>query len=73
MANKKTIKLLPCPFCGTAGIMRTRKSEGKFLTDIGCEILLCICWICTEKHCDCEPEGYCHKKDAIEAWNTRSK
>ena len=39
MANKKTIKLLPCPFCGTAGIMRTRKSEGKFLTDIGCEKL----------------------------------
>ena len=67
------MKLKHCPFCNTKGISRTRKSEGKFLTDIGCKTLLCICWICTDKYCNCEAIGYARKKDAIEAWNTRSK
>ena len=67
------MKLKPCPFCGSPALTTRRKSEGKFLTNIGCSRLLCVCWICTDKACDCPPEGWCQKKNAIEAWNTRSK
>lgn len=67
------MKLKPCPFCGAEGVLRRRKREGKFLTDVGCSTLLCICWICTDKNCDCPPEGYAFRRDAIETWNKRAK
>ena len=65
------MKLKDCPFCGSKAVITRRKKEGKFLTNIGCTSLLCICWICTDKRCDCEPEGYSQRQDAIEAWELR--